>query len=323
MGTDRAVQRWQFSPPRARNSQHEGMSGEAGKRKGKGKGKGKKDVGVTNGHGTDTNGLSVPGRREKADEGGAGLCTKLVFGVLLASFALTATLYLTDYQQGQLAKLTASLPPEVQQLATKADQALADLTKNLQRIAANGVDKAEELAEKVPVGDKTLADYVFSSKRKENEAKAAAVKAAKEKAEKEAARLEAERKVAEEARLAAEKKAKEEAEKLAAEQLAKKIAEEKAEAERVANEKLKEEAKAKREAAEAAAIKKAEEELQEQLRKEAVAAELEAAHQKKQAEVQGKFEEAKKKLEESGAEFVSNEEFAKIKSEKYKVETGA
>merc|ERR1712142_1351096 len=121
------------SPPRARNSQHEGMSGEAGKRKGKGKGKGKKDVGVTNGHGTDTNGLSVPGRREKADEGGAGLCTKLVFGVLLASFALTATLYLTDYQQGQL--------------ATKADQALADLTKNLQRIAANGVDKAEELAE--------------------------------------------------------------------------------------------------------------------------------------------------------------------------------
>merc|ERR1711936_1349943 len=155
------------SPPRARNSQHEGMSGEAGKRKGKGK----KDVGVTNGHGTDTNGLSVPGRREKADEGGAGLCTKLVFGVLLASFALTATLYLTDYQQGQLAKLTASLPPEVQQLATKADQALADLTKNLQRIAANGVDKAEELAEKVPVGDKTLADYVFSSKRKENEAK--------------------------------------------------------------------------------------------------------------------------------------------------------
>ena len=110
--------------------------------------------------------LASVGRREKADEGGAGLCTKLVFGVLLASFALTATLYLTDYQQGQLAKLTASLPPEVQQLASKADQALADLTKNLQRIAANGVDKAEELAEKVPVGDKTLADYVFSSKRK-------------------------------------------------------------------------------------------------------------------------------------------------------------
>merc|ERR1711892_1019178 len=61
---------------------------------------------------------------------------------------------------------------------------------------------------------------------------------------------------------------------------------------------------------------KAEEDLNEQLRVEKLNAEIEEAHQQKQADAQSKFEEAKKKLEESGAEFVSNEEFAKVKAAK-------
>merc|ERR1712226_1327591 len=75
-------------------------------------------------------------------------------------------------------------------------------------------------------------------------------------------------------------------------------------------------AAAKNEAAEAAAIKKAEDELKEQLRMEQVNAELEAAHQKKQKEAQDKFEAAKAALEADGAEFVSQEEFARLKANK-------
>ena len=50
-----------------------------------------------------------------------------------------------------------------------------------------------------------------------------------------------------------------------------------------------------------------------QLRLEKINKEIEAAAAKKQEEAQKKFESAKKVLEESGAEFVSNEEFAKLK----------
>ena len=74
--------------------------------------------------------------------------------------------------------------------------------------------------------------------------------------------------------------------------------------------------KAKNEAAEAAAIKKAEAELAEQLRIEKVNADIEAAHAKKQKEANDKFEAAKASLEKNGAEFVSQEEFAKLKASK-------
>merc|ERR1712117_701790 len=99
---------------------------------------------------------------------------------------------------------------------------------------------------------------------------------------------------------------------------AKKAAVEKAAAEKAAAAKAAAEAaaKAKNEAAEAAAIKKAEEELKEQLRMEQVNADLEAAHKKKQDAANEKFKQAKAALEANGAEFVSNEEFDKLKAEK-------
>ena len=99
--------------------------------------------------------------------GGASIFTKLIFTVLLLTFTLTATLYITDYKQGQLSKLTSSMPPQVQEFAKKVDIAAAALTENLKKIAAQALIKAEELSMKVPIGeDRTLADVLFSSKEK-------------------------------------------------------------------------------------------------------------------------------------------------------------
>ena len=109
----------------------------------------------------------VAGKREKPDAGGAGLCTKLVFTILFLSFALTTTLFMMDYKEGQLAQVASTLPPEVQQLAKKADVAVAALAKNIKVIAAQALIKAEELSKKVPIGgDRTLADVVFNSGEK-------------------------------------------------------------------------------------------------------------------------------------------------------------
>merc|ERR1711892_1156380 len=131
--------------------------------------------------------------------------------------------------------------------------------------------------------------------------------------------------VAEAAKIAAEEAAAEAADQAAAEQAAaaKAAQEAKIKAESEAKAAAEAEAAAKRDAVEAAAIKKAEEDLNEQLRVEKLNAEIEEAHQQKQADVQSKFEEAKKKLEESGAEFVSNEEFAKVKAAKAEKAAGA
>ena len=72
-----------------------------------------------------------------------------------------------DYKQGQLAQLTSTLPPEVQQVAKKVDVAVAALTENVKTIAARALIKAEELSKKVPVGgDRTLADIIFATKEK-------------------------------------------------------------------------------------------------------------------------------------------------------------
>ena len=48
---------------------------------------------------------------------------------------------------------------------------------------------------------------------------------------------------------------------------------------------------------------------------DAVNAEIEAAHQEKQKQANEKFEAAKAALEKDGAEFVSQEEFNRLKSE--------
>merc|ERR1711892_1184814 len=122
-----------------------------------------------------------------------------------------------DYKEGQLAQVASTLPPEVQQLAKKADVAVAALAKNIKVIAAQALIKAEELSKKVPIGgDRTLADVVFNSAEKEAKkaaaeaAKLAAVKAAAEKAAAEKAAAEkaaAEKAAAEAARIAAEEAA--------------------------------------------------------------------------------------------------------------------
>merc|ERR1739838_709786 len=151
------------------------------------------------------------GKREKPDAGGAGLCTKLVFTILFLSFALTTTLFMMDYKEGQLAQVASTLPPEVQQLAKKADVAVAALAKNIKVIAAQALIKAEELSKKVPIGgDRTLADVVFNSAEKE--AKKAAAEAAKLAAEEAAAE--------EAAKIAAEEAAAAEAARVAAEEAA-------------------------------------------------------------------------------------------------------
>merc|ERR1712168_442136 len=173
-----------------------------------GKGKGKKSL-VEDHH--ETNGVSPGGKRDKPEAGGAGLCTKLVFTILLLAFALTTTLFLVDYRQGQLAQLTSNLPPAVQDIGKKVDIAAVAVTENVKKVVAEALIKAEELSKKVPLGeDRTLADVLFNTKEKEAK-EAAAKKAAADK-------------------LAAEKAA---AEKAAAEKAAaKKAAAEKAAAEK-------------------------------------------------------------------------------------------
>merc|ERR1711935_456139 len=110
-----------------------------------------------------------------------------------------------------------------------------------------------------------------------------------------------------------EKKAAEEAAK--AEEMGRK------EAEAKAAEEAKAAAKLKNEAAEAAAIKKAEEEFKEKLRVETLNQEIEESHRKKQEEANQRFAEAKQKLVDSGAEFVSQEEFAELKAAKANKDT--
>merc|ERR1712059_181882 len=154
------------------------------------------------------------------DVGGAGLLTKEIFGVLLVSCSLAATLYAVDYKEGQLA---AALPPEVRQV-------LLQLRENIDNGVAVGLEKLEEVSKQIPLGgDKNLADVLFAASQKEAKAKAAA--AAAKKAAEEAARIAAE----EAARVAAEQAAAAEAARIAAEAEAARIAAE-AEAARIAAE---------------------------------------------------------------------------------------
>merc|ERR1712013_540655 len=106
----------------------------------------------------ETNGVSLGGKRDKSDNGGAGFCTKLVFGVILLAFTLTTTLFLVDYKQGQLAQFTSTLPPAVQDFGKKVDVAAVAVTENVKKVVAEALIKAEELSKKVPLGeDRTLA----------------------------------------------------------------------------------------------------------------------------------------------------------------------
>merc|ERR1719150_3704403 len=102
-----------------------------------------------------------------------------------------------------LAKLTATLPPEVKQAAAKGDQLLSQLADNVKSNVAAAKAKVEEIARGIDIGEKgTLGDLLFGPDQ------AAAKKAAAaEKAKIEAERLEAEKAAKVKAEKAAAEKA--------------------------------------------------------------------------------------------------------------------
>ncbi len=63
-------------------------------------------------------------------------------------------------------------------------------------------------------------------------------------------------------------------------------------------------------------MKKAEKELADKIRAEKLNEEINEKHRLAQEKANEKFQEAKRRLEDTGAEFVSNEEFDKIKAQK-------
>ena len=181
----------------------------------------------------------------------------MVFYVLLLSFILTSSLFLLDYKQGQLQELKTQLPPELNEIIDKAAKMAGNLSDKIMEFNTQMLVKIEELSSRVPVGDKTLADILFSGKAKakqEAEQKRMVEEAKKKKLAEEAEK----KKLAEEAE---KKKLAEEAEKkkLAEEAEKKKLAEEaekKKLAEEVEKKKLAEEAEKKKLAEEAEKKKK-------------------------------------------------------------------
>ena len=103
--------------------------------------------------------------KEKTVDAGASLCSKLVFFVLLVSFALSTSLFLLDYKQGQRQELKAQLPPEVYGVLEVAAKVTGDLTIKVRELNTQALGKIAEMSSKVPVGDKTLADILFSGKK--------------------------------------------------------------------------------------------------------------------------------------------------------------
>merc|ERR1719150_954928 len=90
-----------------------------------------------------------------------------------------------------LAKLTATLPPEVKQAAAKGDQLLSQLADNVKSNVAAAKAKVEEIARGIDIGEKgTLGDLLFGPDQ------AAAKKAAEEAAAKKAAAEEKAKKAA-------------------------------------------------------------------------------------------------------------------------------
>jgi len=299
--------------------------------------------------------IQSPEKKEKkAVANGASLCSRLVFFVLLASLALTISLFRLDYKKGQLQELKAQLPPEIHDVLEKAENVSGDLIAKVTELYIKALVTVEELSSHLPVGDKTLADILFSKKKpkmatteQEAEEKAKknaslAIEKLKEEELEEKKRIEKEKK-----RFAAEEESKKlfaeaeqkrqmqfmqsrqaaeaENERLVAEEEKRQLAEsearkkseleafKKAEAEAARLEM--EFAEERRKKEEVEAIKKAEEELAEKLRAEKLNAEIEEKHRLAQEEANIKFQEVKKRLKETGAEFVSNEEFDKIKDQ--------
>ena len=111
--------------------------------------------------------IQTPGKKEKKADvaNGASLCSRLVFFVLLASLALTISLFRLDYKKGQLQELKAQLPPEIHDVLEKAENVSRDLIVKVTELYIKSLETVEELSSHVPVGDKTLADILFSDKK--------------------------------------------------------------------------------------------------------------------------------------------------------------
>ena len=90
-----------------------------------------------------------------------------MFFILLFSFSPTSSLFFLDYKQGQLQELKDQLPPEVHELLGKAANVAGNLSNEVIEFNTQMLVKMEELSSQVHVGDKTLADILFSGKVQE------------------------------------------------------------------------------------------------------------------------------------------------------------
>ena len=140
------------------------MSGEVKTKKKFANGKVKKAE--AEGTGAEDNGISVSaGKGKEKTIAGASLCTKMIFFLLLAALALVISLFLLDYQQGQLQEFRSQLPSEVRDVMDKVAKATGELSVKVRQAYARALVKVEELSSQVPVGDKNLADILFSGKK--------------------------------------------------------------------------------------------------------------------------------------------------------------
>merc|ERR1712039_1012466 len=240
-------------------------------------------------------------RGEGEPQRGAGICTKLVFFLLLTTFSVLVTINLVDYKQGQLKEAYLKhIPEEVRVHLDEAGEQAAALSLQAYDHMLLGYDMgmkyAREYTKGVKIGDFDIGELLFPEAR-ENEEEA--LKKAKENmkkindAVKKKEREEAERKKT------AEEEAKRKAE---AEAQKKKAAEAKKKAEEEAKKKAAEEAERKKEAE---AKKKAEDEKK---RAEAEAKRrAEEAKRKAEEEAKRKAEEAKKKAEDEAKKMAEEE----------------
>ena len=109
--------------------------------------------------------LSQEKKEKKAVANRASMCSRLVFFVLLASLALTISLFRLDYKKGQLQELKAQLPPEIHDVLEKAENVSRDLIAKVTELYIQVLVTVEDLSSHVPVGDNTLADILFSKKK--------------------------------------------------------------------------------------------------------------------------------------------------------------
>lgn len=146
---------------------------------------------------------SILGKKED-NVGGASFLSKFIFTALLVIFILATSLYLLDYKSGQANQLISKLSPEVVEALEKAQEginlalgkiretlepvqkslaptleklkiqetlgkvqdSLAPALDQLKTWVAKATDEIEVLSQKIHLGEKTLADYLFAARQK-------------------------------------------------------------------------------------------------------------------------------------------------------------